>query len=248
MGMQNFLTKIQSPIVQQNAGAACDNSKLIHVGDNSELYSDDNGTLFGSLGDNRGSEENFDSHRAVNAEGTAEFSKLSLIGKDFVSGDEKSKSPSDAFSVISVGGGKKIMSPLLLDDDRSENSRFSADSAARFSAKSAASSDENELTDFDVVATVKKKQENHSSSSSRTRNLPLRTSIRVLGKRCDSQVLNHDVFTMYIHQSFWNIRPNPNSMIENILSDRKINIIPANAKFNAMVDAWNASNKSVPSL
>ena len=26
-----------------------------------------------------------------------------------------------------------------------------------------------------------------------------------------------------------------------------MNIIPANAKFNAMVDAWNASNKSVPS-
>jgi hypothetical protein len=112
--MQNFLTKIQSPIVQQNAGAACDNSKLIHVGDNSELYSDDDGTLFGSLGDNRGSEENFDSHRAVDAEGTAEFSKLSLIGKDFVSGDEKSKSPSDAFSVISVGGGKKNNVPFAV--------------------------------------------------------------------------------------------------------------------------------------
>jgi hypothetical protein len=39
-----------------NLGAACANSKLIHVGDNSESYSDDNGTLFGSLGDNRCSE------------------------------------------------------------------------------------------------------------------------------------------------------------------------------------------------
>jgi hypothetical protein len=30
-----------------------------------------------------------------------------LIVKDFVGGDEKSKFPSDAFSVISVGGDKK---------------------------------------------------------------------------------------------------------------------------------------------
>jgi hypothetical protein len=114
-------------------------------------------------------------------------------------------------------------------------------------AKSAALSDENELTDFDVVETVKKKQENHSSSSSQKRNFPLRTSIRVLGEKCDSQVLYHGVFTMYICQSFLNIRPNPNLLIENILSNCKMNIIPANAKFNAMVDAWTASNKSVPS-
>jgi hypothetical protein len=31
-----------------NAGPTCDNSKLIHVGDNSKLYSNDDGTLFGS--------------------------------------------------------------------------------------------------------------------------------------------------------------------------------------------------------
>ena len=80
---------------------------------------------------------------------------------------------------------------------------------------------------------------------SRKRNLPLQTSTRVLGKKCDSQVLYHGVFTMYICQSLPNIRLNPSLLIKNILSNCKMNIIPANARFNAMVDSWNASNRPV---
>ncbi len=62
------------------------------------------------------------------------------------------KSPSDAFSVISVAGGKKTMSPLQSDDERSEDSRF----LTRLLIKSGVSSDENEMIDFAVVAAGKR--------------------------------------------------------------------------------------------
>ena len=98
-----------------NTGGVCNNS---------DLRSDGDATLPGSSGDARGSHKNSRSHRSANEVGAAEFSnidsmsQLSLNAKDFVGGGEKSKSPSDASPVISVGGGEKSMSSLLSDDEK----------------------------------------------------------------------------------------------------------------------------------
>jgi hypothetical protein len=184
----------------------------------SHINSDD-GSLFGSSGDNKVS----DQKEVV----TAELTKLSL------------KSPSDDDNRSDEGDDKKSDASMLND----EGSRFLAESAARYLEKSAESSDENELTEFNVVGRGEKKQEYHLSSSSWKRNLPLQTSTRVLEKKCDPQVLYHGVFTMLIHQLFLNIRPNPIPSIEDIVSSRKMKIVPTNAKFNALVIGWNIKKK-----
>ena len=107
------------------------------------------------------------------------------------------------------------MDAVVVDDEGSKISRFSAESAVRYLDKSAESSDENEMIEFGVAAKGKTQKEYHLSLSLQGRELPLRTLTRVLGEKCDQQqVLYHGVFTMLMRQSFSNIRPNPIPFIE----------------------------------
>jgi len=103
------------------------------------------------------------------------------------------------------------------------------------------------MTEFEVVAKEKMQQKNHSHSLSQGRKLPLRASIRLLDKMGAQQVLYYGVFTMLRCKSFLNIGPDPSDLIKQILSSRKMKIVPTNMKLNAMVFGWNVNKTTVSS-
>ena len=95
------------------------------------------------------------------------------------------------------------------------------------------------MTEFEVVAKEKMQQKNHSPSLSQGRKLPLRALIRLLDKMGAQQMLYYGVFTMSRCKLFLNIGPDPSDLIKQILSSRKMKIVPTNMKLNAMVIGWN---------
>ena len=123
----------------------------------------------------------------------------------------------------------------------------SDDEESCFSAKSAESSEEYKFTGNDDVAKGEKKQELYSSPSPRKRKLPLRTLTRVEGEKSDPQVLYHRVFTIFMQQKISNIRPKPITSIKEILSNRKMKSVLANARLNVMVDSWSTSTRTTSS-
>jgi len=111
------------------------------------------------------------------------------------------------------------------------------------------SSEEVEMTEFNVYETAKEKmqQNNHLPSLSQVRKLPLRTSIRVSDKKGVHELLYYGVFTMSRRQLCLKTGSDPIYLIKQILSSRKMKIVPTNTKLNAMVIGWNMKTKTVSS-